>query len=89
MKQQMLHTPEGVRDIYGMEYKKKLILEERGYATEEMRACIASTYTMVAVGINLHVKIFSSLHQCFCIFCRILVVNIVISSSMAEKQMTL
>ena len=29
MKQQMLHTPEGVRDIYGMEYKKKLILEER------------------------------------------------------------
>lgn len=28
MKQQM-HTPEGVRDIYGLEYKKKLILEEK------------------------------------------------------------
>lgn len=27
MKQQM-HTPEGVRDIYGLEFKKKLILEE-------------------------------------------------------------
>lgn len=29
MKQQMLHTPEGVRDIYGIEYRKKLILEEK------------------------------------------------------------
>ena len=29
MKQQMLHTPEGVRDIYSMEYGKKCILEER------------------------------------------------------------
>lgn len=28
MKQQM-HTPEGVRDIYGVEYKKKLVLEEK------------------------------------------------------------
>ena len=28
MKQQM-HTPEGVRDIYGIEYKKKLIIEEK------------------------------------------------------------
>ena len=28
MKQQM-HTPEGVRDIYGVEYKKKLIIEEK------------------------------------------------------------
>ncbi len=28
MKQQM-HTPEGVRDIYGIEYNKKLIIEER------------------------------------------------------------
>lgn len=29
MRQQMLHTPEGVRDIYGEEYRKKMILEER------------------------------------------------------------
>jgi len=29
MKQQMLHTPEGVRDIYGSEYRKKLVLEEK------------------------------------------------------------
>jgi ATP phosphoribosyltransferase regulatory subunit len=29
MKQKMLHTPEGVRDIYGIEYRKKLILEEK------------------------------------------------------------
>ncbi|MEE1314298.1 MAG: ATP phosphoribosyltransferase regulatory subunit [Faecalimonas sp.] len=29
MKQQILHTPEGVRDIYGTEYKKKLVLEEK------------------------------------------------------------
>ncbi len=29
MKQQMLHTPEGVRDIYGAEYKKKIVLEEK------------------------------------------------------------
>ena len=29
MKRQMLHTPEGVRDIYGIEYQKKLILEEK------------------------------------------------------------
>ena len=29
MKRQILHTPEGVRDIYGSEYKKKLVLEER------------------------------------------------------------
>ncbi len=28
MKQQMLHTPEGVRDIYSMEYGKKSVLEE-------------------------------------------------------------
>ena len=26
---QILHTPEGVRDIYGIEYQKKIILEER------------------------------------------------------------
>ncbi len=29
MKQQMLHTPEGVRDIYGGEYQKKLVLEKK------------------------------------------------------------
>ena len=29
MKQKMLHTPEGVRDIYGMEYRKKMVLEEK------------------------------------------------------------
>ena len=28
MKQQM-HTPEGVRDIYGIEYKKKLMIEDK------------------------------------------------------------
>ena len=29
MKQQMLHTPEGVRDIYSVEYGKKSVLEEK------------------------------------------------------------
>ena len=29
MKKQMLHTPEGVRDIYSLEYGKKLVLEEK------------------------------------------------------------
>lgn len=29
MKQQILHTPEGVRDIYGVEFRKKLVLEKR------------------------------------------------------------
>ena len=29
MKQQKLHTPEGVRDIYGNEYRKKVVLEEK------------------------------------------------------------
>lgn len=29
MKQQMLHTPEGVRDIYSLEYGKKSVLEEK------------------------------------------------------------
>lgn len=29
MKQQMLHTPEGVRDIYGIEYRKKIVLEDK------------------------------------------------------------
>lgn len=29
MGQQMLHTPEGVRDIYGIEYRRKLVLEEK------------------------------------------------------------
>lgn len=29
MKKKLLHTPEGVRDIYGSECRKKLILEER------------------------------------------------------------
>ena len=29
MKHKMLHTPEGVRDIYGIEYRKKLVLEEK------------------------------------------------------------
>lgn len=28
MNQKLLHTPEGVRDIYGTEYKKKLVMEE-------------------------------------------------------------
>ena len=29
MKNQMLHTPEGVRDIYNLEYGKKTVLEEK------------------------------------------------------------
>ena len=29
MKQQILHTPEGVRDIYSIEYGKKYVLEEK------------------------------------------------------------
>lgn len=29
MRQQMLHTPEGTRDIYGIEYRRKIVLEER------------------------------------------------------------
>ena len=29
MKQQILHTPEGVRDIYGIEFSRKLVLEEK------------------------------------------------------------
>ena len=29
MKQQMLHTPEGVRDIYSLENEKKLVLEDK------------------------------------------------------------
>lgn len=29
MTQRLLHTPEGVRDIYQLEYKKKLVLEKR------------------------------------------------------------
>ena len=29
MKQQILHTPEGVRDIYSLEYGKKHIVEEK------------------------------------------------------------
>lgn len=29
MKKQMLHTPEGVRDIYSLEYGKKTVLEEK------------------------------------------------------------
>ena len=28
MNQKLLHTPEGVRDIYGTEYKKKLVIED-------------------------------------------------------------
>ena len=28
MNQKLLHTPEGVRDIYGTEYKKKLVVED-------------------------------------------------------------
>ena len=26
---QLLHTPEGIRDIYGLEYKKKLAIQEK------------------------------------------------------------
>lgn len=29
MRQQILHTPEGVRDIYGIECRRKLMLEEK------------------------------------------------------------
>ena len=29
MKQQILHTPEGVRDIYSAEYRKKQVLEDK------------------------------------------------------------
>ena len=29
MKDQLLHTPEGVRDIYGAEYEKKMIMDDR------------------------------------------------------------
>ena len=29
MSKQLLHTPEGIRDIYGFEYKKKLTIQEK------------------------------------------------------------
>ena len=29
MKDKLLHTPEGVRDIYGKEYRAKLFVEEQ------------------------------------------------------------
>ena len=29
MSKQLLHTPEGIRDIYGLEYKKKLAIQEK------------------------------------------------------------
>ena len=32
MNQKLLHTPEGVRDIYGTEYKKKLVVEDMLHA---------------------------------------------------------
>ena len=28
MGKQLLHTPEGVRDIYGLEYKRKLVIQK-------------------------------------------------------------
>ncbi|MBQ3905546.1 MAG: ATP phosphoribosyltransferase regulatory subunit [Lachnospiraceae bacterium] len=43
MNQRLLHTPEGVRDIYGKEYAKKLAVEERlhsliaGYGYEDIQ----------------------------------------------------
>lgn len=33
MKQQLLHTPEGVRDIYNGECERKLVLQENLYNT--------------------------------------------------------
>ena len=42
MKDQMLHTPDGVRDIYNGECKQKLLLQDRLHEVKASEVCLHS-----------------------------------------------
>ena len=55
MNQNLLHTPEGVRDIYGEEYAKKLKLEKlihkklKSFGYQDIRFCyLGNTFTNIS-----------------------------------------
>ena len=55
---------------------------------EQMIPCVTSENTMISIGINQLSEILISLNQRFHIFCRILIMHIVIGQSVTEQKGT-
>ena len=49
---------------------------------------VSTIDTMVAVGIHLHIELLVQLYQMFCVFCTVLEVNIVISHTMHQQEVS-
>ena len=80
-------------NIFGKNAKYSLLLQillkVLGNLTEKMHTCIATANVVVAVGIGELTEILVSLHQSFGIFGYITIMNIVVSSTLADKQMAM
>ena len=47
---------------------------------------VAAVYAMITIGIYLHIKLFTQLHQMLGIFCTVLEVNIIVCHTMHQQQ---
>ena len=54
----------------------------------EVVACAATHYEMVAVGVDLHVKLLTFLHESLSVFSTVAEVDVVVSCTMYEEQLT-
>ena len=50
---------------------------------------ISTVYSVIAIGINLHIKLFSELYQLLGILCTILEMNVVICHTVYEQQVAM
>jgi hypothetical protein len=59
------------------------------YLTEQVMARITAVDAMIPIGVDQLTEILVSLHQCLHVFCRILIVHIIISQTMTDQQGTM
>ena len=50
---------------------------------------VAAVYAMITIGIYLHIKLFAQLHQMLGVFSTVLEVNIVISHTMYQQEVSI
>lgn len=67
----------------------QLFDKEVGYTVHQMIACVAAEDAVIAVGIYLHVELYTCLYQCFTVFGAVLVVHVVIGCSVYQKQVAM
>ena len=65
----------------------QIINEIVGDERIHVQAGVAATDAVVAVCIDVHVKLDAGLYECFAIFCRVAEVHIVVGQAMDEQQL--